>query len=61
MNKQKHKEGLLELYNDIIKDENVVPYDRLILRLAIQLLERNISPKKVEQWVVKTEKMFTKF
>lgn len=66
MKKQKHIDGLIEMYESSLFDykndggDMFRPFSTLILEKAIRVLKNDpkVNPKKVESWVTKIEKMY---
>ena len=57
--KDEHREGLIKLYEDWqwhYTNETVLPKTAKVFDLALEMLKRDVHPKAVEGWVVKTEK-----
>jgi hypothetical protein len=51
----KHRTGLIELYEDQIQDAG--PFMTIVLEEALRKLkETQLDPKKIEDWVVRLEK-----
>jgi hypothetical protein len=51
----KHRIGLIELYEDQIQDAG--PFMTIVLEEAVRKLkETQLEPKKIEDWVVRLEK-----
>jgi hypothetical protein len=50
----KHRIGLIKLYEDQIIGDG--PFMTEVLRIALRELYKGVSPKKVENFVVKMEK-----
>lgn len=57
--KEQHRQDLLDLYENISREEST--YMKAVLIEAVRrLTETNIKPKRVENWVVKCEKQWRK-
>jgi hypothetical protein len=55
--KMQHKIGLINLYSDQINQEES-QFMVIVLKEAIQKLGNGVDPHKVENWVVKLEKIW---
>lgn len=58
--KMQHKIGLINLYTDQINQEES-PFMVIVLKEAIRKLGDGVDPHKVENWVVKLEKIWRQF
>ena len=54
----KHKDGLIKLYNDQLYGST--EFMKLVLNDAINKLNNDVEPTKVEDWVVNIEKLWRK-
>jgi hypothetical protein len=51
-----HREGLIKMYNSQLEGEG--KFMTSVLQLALRELKRGVKPRKVEDFVVKMEKIF---
>ncbi len=62
-NSEEHRKGLTQMYTSLCNEAvcNKNRFQSVLFDSALLKLQNGIKPTKVENWVVKMEKLWTKF
>lgn len=58
--KMEHKIGLINLYLEQLKEEEF-DFMKIVLKEAVRKLGDGVDPHKIENWVIKLEKIWRSF